>query len=346
MKKHLLLGGLLLAGFSFGQITVTEYNLIQPSDIVDQAFDQSFTIAHTSGGTDLTWNYAALVEDSSGTLSVGAAGWANGSSEFPDANLSGDDNSGQGNIFLRKSSSALDILGFYGDPLGSGSNEAFAFDPQDRITPLPLTYNTTDQNNYTFQITFDPGQTGVDSVRVKQVSDQEFEADAWGELTTPLGTYEVVRLLKTEISTDSTWIYSFGAGQLFESGKDTTYTYSFFTNDPNVRFPLVEYNYDPNSQQIIGDITWLKAEPTASIDEVDLNAFEMYPNPASNEVTLSSGDLNADYLIVDITGKEVLNGNTDAEEISVDISDLKKGVYLVKFFTDEEYIGTKKLIKR
>jgi hypothetical protein len=222
MKKQLLIGSLILTSFSFSQITVTESDLIQPTDIVEQAYDQSFSINHTAGGTDLTWNYAALLEDSTGVLNVGVASWGAGYAEFPDANLSGDDNSGQGNIFLRKSASALDLLGFYGDPIGTGNSEAYTFEPQNRMTPLPLTYNTTDQNSYTFEFTFDPGQQGVDSVRVKQVADQEFLADAWGELTTPLGTYEVVRLMKTEITTDSTWLYSFGSEQLFDDGKDTT----------------------------------------------------------------------------------------------------------------------------
>lgn len=346
MRKHLLFGSLLLASVSFSQITVTESDLIQPSDIVEQAFDQSFSITHTAAGTDLSWNFAALVEDSSGILNVGAASWANGSAEFPDANLYGDDNSGQGNIFLRKTANSLDLLGLYGDPVGTGTNDAYFFDPQDRITPLPLSYNTTDQNSFSFDITFDPGQQGVDSVRAKQEADQDFVADAWGELTTPLGTYEVVRLLKTQITTDTSWVYILGNAQLFETSKDTTFTYSYFTNDPNVRFPLVEYDYDPEADQIVGDITWLKAEPTASLAVVDMSLFEMYPNPALNEVTLNSGNIDADYLIVDITGKKVLNGNTEGNEVTIDVSGLKKGVYLVKFFAQEEYIGTKKLIKR
>lgn len=346
MKKHLLIGSLVFASFSFSQITVTEYDLVQPSDVVDQAYDQSNSITHTTAGTDLTWNFSALLEDSTGQFSVGAAGWGNGSSNFPNANLYGDDNSGQGHIYLNKSASALDVVGFYGDPLGSGNDEAYYFDPQDRITPLPLTYNTTDQNSYVFEFTFDPGQTGVDSARIKQSAEQEFVADAWGEVTTPLGTFEVVRLLKTQINTDSTWIYALGNEQLVNDGKDTTYTYSYFTNDANVRYPLVEYDYDPVLQQIDGNITWLKAAPTASVDEVDMSKFEVYPNPALNEVTLSTGDINAAYNIIDITGKKVLDGNTNAKESIVDISKLKSGVYLIKFFTEEKYIGTKKLIKK
>jgi hypothetical protein len=66
MKKHLLFGSLFLAGFSFSQITVTESELVQPSDIVEQAFDQSNSITHMAAGTDLSWNYSALLEDSTG----------------------------------------------------------------------------------------------------------------------------------------------------------------------------------------------------------------------------------------------------------------------------------------
>lgn len=344
MRKHLLLVSLLLTGFSFSQITVTEYDLVEPTDVVEQAYDQSNSITHTAAGTDLTWNYAAMVVDSSGTFSVGVASWGNGSANFPNANLYGDDNSGDGHIYLRKNSSSLDVLGFYGDPLGSGNDEAYAFDPQDRITPLPLTYNTIDQNSYTFEFTFDPGQTGVDSARVKQEAEQDFVADSWGEVTTPLGTFEVVRLIKTEITTDSTWIYAFGNSTLVNDNKDTTYTCSFFTNDQSARYPLVEYEFDPVTQQITSDITWLNALPTSSINTVQLSDLEMYPNPASSELTISAGDINADYLIVDITGKEVKKGKTNAKDTTINISEMKQGVYLVKFFTNEKYIGTKKLI--
>lgn len=347
MKKYLLITSLLFTGLSFGQITVSEYDLINASDVVEQAYDQSNSITHVAAGTNLTWNYSALLEDSLGQLSVGAASWQNGSSEFPSANLAGDDNSGQGIIFLRKNASSLDLMGIYGDVFGTGNNEALKFDPQNRITPLPLTYNTTDQNQFLLDFTFDPGQMGVDSVRVKQNVEQDFLSDAWGEMTTPLGTYEVVRLMKTEITTDSVWGYSGGSEFLFDSGKDTAYMYSFYTNDANVRFTLLEYEYDPLTDQIVSDITWLKALPTASVKEVDLNSFSVYPNPATDELTITSEEVDASYSLIDVTGKTVLEGKTDSKsKTTINVSALKQGVYFIKFFNNENYIGTKKVIKQ
>ena len=343
MIKKLLFVSLLTSGAALGQITVTQYDLIEPTDVVEQAYDQSLSITHTSAGTDQTWNYSALVEDSSGVFNVGAPGWANGSSEFPDATLSGNDGSGSGDLFMRKTSSALDFLGLYGDPVQSGTDEAYHFDPQSRITPLPLTYGTTDQNNYVFDITFDPGQ-GADSIRSKQSVEQNFEADAWGELTTPLGTFEVVRLSQMEISTDSTWAYFMGNAQLVDNSKDTTYSYSFYTNDQSARFPLVDYNYDPQAQQIVGDITWLKAQPTSSIKEEEASTFSVYPNPVSNNLFIEIKESGARYVILDVSGKEVMSGKVTGNQI--DTSALKRGAYLIKITSKGNQVGTKKFMKK
>lgn len=347
MRKHLLLGSLFLTGFSFSQITVTDSDLIQPSDLVEQAYDQSNSITHMAAGTDLSWNYSALLEDSTGQFSVGMASWADGYAEFSDANLSGDDNSGQGTLFLRKNTSSLDLLGIYGDPIGTGSNSALKFEPQSRITPLPLTYNTTDQNQYTLDFTIDPGVMGIDSARTKQNVAQDFMADAWGEMTTPLGTFEVVRLMKMQVTIDSTWMYSMGLESLVDNNHDTTYTYSFYTNDANVRYSLVEYDYDPDLGEITSQVTWLKALPTTSLEEVNLNTFSIYPNPAKDELTISSDDVAATYSLVDITGKRVLNGRTGSNgATTINVSNLKRGVYFIKFFDNENFIGTKKLVKQ
>jgi hypothetical protein len=187
---------------------------------------------------------------------------------------------------------------------------------------------------------------GVDSARTKQNVEQEFMADAWGEMTTPLGTFEVVRLMKMEVTIDSTWMYSMGSGTLVDNNHDTTYTYSFFTNDANVRYTLVEYDYDPDLDEITSQVSWLKALPTTSVEEVSLSSFSIYPNPVKNELTITSDEVDASYLLIDITGKKVLSGSTDNSETTINVSSLKRGVYFIKFFNNENYIGTKKLVKQ
>ncbi len=345
MKKYLLFGALFMATGTFAQITVTENDLIQVSDVVEQAYDQSTTINHTSGGTDLTWNYDQLVEDSAGVLNVGKPSWATGGANFPNANLYGDNNSGQGNVFFRKDASALDLLGLYGDITGNGNDQAVYFASQNRVTPLPLTYGTTDQNSYVLDFTFEPGQQ-FDSIRVKQEADQDFEADAWGELTTPLGTFDAIRLMKKEVSVDSVWGYVGGFEQLLEDSKDSTYTYSFFTDDSSVRYTLLEYDFNPMTQQVEGDIMWLKAKPTTSLTENSKEKFTLYPNPATNEVTVSTQAEQARIEILDMKGTVVKRSNKDQLVHTIDVSRLEKGIYFVKVYSNEQQTGTKKFMKQ
>jgi hypothetical protein len=54
---------------------------------------------------------------------------------------------------------------------------------------------------------------------------------------------------------------------------------------------------------------------------------DIYPNPASNFVTI--GSENANVLIFDITGKLVLNVS-DSNNQTIDISTLSEGMYIVK----------------
>lgn len=77
--------------------------------------------------------------------------------------------------------------------------------------------------------------------------------------------------------------------------------------------------------------------------ETEENNYFVFPNPASNVLNI---DLicssNTEILIFDINGKQVLSGNCDNHQI--DISSLKKGVYIVKL-VDEKFVVVDKFVK-
>lgn len=82
---------------------------------------------------------------------------------------------------------------------------------------------------------------------------------------------------------------------------------------------------------------------TLSIENQDLIAFNLYPNPAVNEVFMST---NVQYSIVEIyniTGKLVLTNVLVFGNNTINISELSTGVYLARFYTDRK-TETKKLI--
>lgn len=79
--------------------------------------------------------------------------------------------------------------------------------------------------------------------------------------------------------------------------------------------------------------------PLSSVSIMNKSNFKssinVYPNPASKFIIINSPDnfKVLHYNINDITGKSILNGIISSENISVDISMLPKGIYILKIET-------------
>lgn len=68
-------------------------------------------------------------------------------------------------------------------------------------------------------------------------------------------------------------------------------------------------------------------EPTA-VDEIANNALTVYPNPASSQLFVKS-ETNAQVSIIDLTGRVVKEIETTDEITTIDINDVKEGVYFI-----------------
>ena len=77
-------------------------------------------------------------------------------------------------------------------------------------------------------------------------------------------------------------------------------------------------------------------------------AILMYPNPANQSVTIDlsqSTENLSEIVFFDIVGKKVKVTNALGEnQISIDVSDLSKGVYLIEIQTENKIKTTKKLM--
>jgi len=97
-------------------------------------------------------------------------------------------------------------------------------------------------------------------------------------------------------------------------------------------------------------VTYVKncmINPTA-LDKIadDSPKMNLFPNPASDELTIYlSYQIHASVVITDITGKEVAKANTGDQVITMDISKLEQGLYLVKLIRDNGLTLTHKFIK-
>lgn len=83
-----------------------------------------------------------------------------------------------------------------------------------------------------------------------------------------------------------------------------------------------------------GLLNWTKTATDAKI----------YPNPMSTELNIWAGGYkNVQYRIVDITGKELLNGTANGNPINV--SELHSGIYFVSIIFNGQILATQKVIK-
>lgn len=87
---------------------------------------------------------------------------------------------------------------------------------------------------------------------------------------------------------------------------------------------------------------------TIGVNEIlDSKAVSIYPNPAKQKVTVSFtqstlGKIN--YQLVDVLGREVLNGETDKTEFTVDMGSINTGVYFFRLEQNNSII-VKKIVK-
>jgi len=102
-------------------------------------------------------------------------------------------------------------------------------------------------------------------------------------------------------------------------------------------------------QTICGNVTWDTV--TVSVDTgVGMAAFELnkrfnvYPNPATHQLTIESPVTNATLCITNLLGQEVWRQEVREKSFSVDVSRFGKGVYFVYMKTEKGVI-VKKFMK-
>ena len=111
-------------------------------------------------------------------------------------------------------------------------------------------------------------------------------------------------------------------------------TYTSYNAGPPVYPSEYFYNFriqsstDSNFDAYIPSQTPFIISATAGVKDYELKKIAMYPNPASQEISVEEGDKEIrEVRVYDITGKEVIKFN---KHKNLNISDLAKGMYLIK----------------
>lgn len=110
-------------------------------------------------------------------------------------------------------------------------------------------------------------------------------------------------------------------------------------------YPNGEIAFDMmRSTQNCYGATKMRNDNTLAIDEASAeeNAFVLFPNPAKDELTISSETAIANITITDLTGKKLL----ESTETKVSLISIPQGIYFANITSTEGQIVTRKFVKQ
>ncbi len=348
-KLILLLFGLLIGHFSYSQIVVTSTEVVGEGDIVIQSNDEDPdpSILPGEAGAGMNWDFSALAETSLDSMHFVDPSQTPFGGQFPDANLA-IDVSDSGYLYVQKNASWMALLGMAIEIDTLGEVRADVTPPQSMVE-FPLEYGSTYSGTSNMMFSFDYSQPGVDSIRIKMTTAENREADAWGQMTIPMGTYNVLRVHQTATMTDSIWIKTAFTGWTFVSSFVTNVeSYNWWSTDAGTGFVIASLSLD--EARSIESATYMKSEVTQGTSEfmIDDQAVAIYPNPVENRFNVEfEGDYAGRVQLIDLTGRILEQKELEGRKTSLDMSGMKQGVYFYRILsTDNEAMRTGKLVKR
>lgn len=106
---------------------------------------------------------------------------------------------------------------------------------------------------------------------------------------------------------------------------------------------LISKNTSSGDRVIIDDLSWT-CYPSLNVADETLKQLKIYPNPVKTNTIYFNTDRTLDIKIYDILGKLVTSKTINNSNNYVDISNINKGIYLVKMTSGKE-TSIKKLIR-
>lgn len=360
MKKSLLLFSVLTAGLtSFSQITVTDADLPNPDDTVMVSISNQYTtIDFSTTGANQTWDYSSLVANSQkidtfySVTSASALYQLSFNNAFTAPEYASDYYrpmaagalpaipGGAVTItnpvyFTKNSSTKSENVGI-GLEI-NGVETPVQADTIDMIYQYPMNYNDAWTSRSYMYIDMNPAINAM----FKRNQLRESQVDGWGQITTPFGTFDAIRVKSTITYTDSIYFDLGFGGSWSELTTPQDIEYTWWTNNNKIPVLLIVEQNGTATKIEYRDkkIDFVGVENNTDVKET----FKVYPNPANSEVSIVLNDTELSTIeIVDVTGK-IIYTNKINNTTQINVSDWEKGVYIVRLISNNK-VTTQSLI--
>ena len=245
--------------------------------------------------------------------------------------------------YFNHSSSITEYLGFGQNDPGFQTDVIINYTDPQTILTYPFTYNSQFNDAFMGSGSFVSQGSNFTSYRYGTVT---VEADAYGTLTTPAGTFNnTLRLKIKQMTTDSL----VASGIPVFVGYNNATIYSWISNTPG-HVQLFQLEYDTISDNTGNNFTMKSAQYQSSFlvgieDQVtEKESVNIYPNPAADFVYLNinpePGD--ATVQIFDAMGKLVRNQIiNDNGLIIIDTKEFEAGFYYLNIMQQDKLLKGK-----
>jgi len=262
-----------------GQITITLADANVVGDTIINVYDTIVPVGTTVGGTgSQTWDFSALQFDYADTFIYVDPSTTANAADFSTATLATDD--GGFSAYLEANSNGLFFNGIAADFFGTGSSTSLIYAPTQKIIEFPSTSGTTYIDTSAYRLKFAGADVGapLDSIAVYHRSFLTANVDAYGTVTTPSGTYQVIRQYTMELTYDSLmlkdpaftggiWVFGDPALIGFPNPTiDTIYNYQWFA--AGMGYPVIEMETDGPAGNVIGANFRMSSQVLAAIVDI------------------------------------------------------------------------------
>lgn len=337
---------LLFLNASYAQITLSDSDFASPGDTVRMSLTNQTSSDYVSTSTSFTWDFSSLTANSQLLREFTSIGFS--PVQFTFGFFAPQDY--QASYFIPET--ALDfsqLSGFL--PVTISDARSYQKSTNDSITKVGYSIKVsgvdvafksdTIETKYKFPMTYPQvfttrGYTLIDlnpatDLKVKQSRNVTSTIDGYGQLTLPIGTFDVLRLKREILEIDSIYQSFFGAPSWIGAPPIQTTEYEWIgqnKKDVLLKISVNNVNGVDQIQSIEYQDIYLGLD--AGLDDKELQAT-LFPNPTSNNIQIHSNISLKNIYLFDSKGT-ILETVTNLNSVnsSFDLGNFSAGIYFLK----------------
>lgn len=342
--KLLIAAALLTSGLASAQITLNNSDFADGGDTVRMSSTTDPAIDFLSTGSNYSWDFSGLVGESQVLRSYNDLSSVSVLMQFLFGGFAPPNY--QATNLVASDALPLDQMGAF-LPVSITEVNSVSKNSADSITSIGISMvvegtevpfkSDTIETRYKFPANYGDvySSRGYSNIDLNPIFDaiwiqyrqRNSNIDGWGEITTPFGTFDALRIRHVIQEQDSIYIGTFGTW--IELPIPPSTIYEWWTTgelEPILRITTS----DLGGTETVTDIEYRDSYDPLLVGMSELIAeVNVYPNPAHDELTLDGLEIGSMFVIVGSDGKLVQSGNIESASQNLSLTDMAPGSYIL-----------------